>query len=268
MRKKLLTIAMVMTMAAATTACGASEENNGNATQTTKQNNENAGTTDSSDDTSKDDSNEETTDAKTEVEEYVDTIEDDKYSIAQYIKDTYPDAGMKFKEEMIIEKQNIKGETANLLDTGLSFTVTSEWNSYRTSEINDSVGTTYRPEEWNMLSERIAVIITDEFARQECTEEKYVELMKKSIDEYVEFGALYEKVIVYKVNINGYEGYGIESHPSQQNGRSYMFWMYIDGHVYSVELSGIISDLVRPSDELYNEVIESAMSVISTITCK
>ena len=268
MRKKLLTLAMVMTMVVATTACGDSEGGDGNTTQTTKQNNENAGTTGSSDDTSKDDSNEETTGAKTEIEEYVDTIEDDKYGIAQYIKDTYPDAGIKFKKEMVIEKQDITGETANLLNTDLSYTVSSDWTSGRSSEINDSVGSTYRPEEWNMLSERISVGVTDEYGRQECTEDKYVELIKKCVDEHAGGKTLYEIDSVYKVNINGYEGYGIEIYSSQYNGRSYIFWMYIEGHVYSVELSGMLSNLVRPSEELYNGVIESGLAIISTINVK
>lgn len=268
MRKKLLTLAMVVTMATAITACGGSEDDNGNATQTTKQNNENDGTADSSDDTSKDDSNEETTGDKAEVEEYVDTIEDDKYEIAQFIKDTYPDANVKLKKEMVIEKQDIEGEMANLFDTDLSYTVTSEWELCVTAEKSDLVTYRYQPEERDLLSDRIYVTITAENDRQECTEDEYVRYIKQYIDSYAKYDALYEKVIVYRVNINGYEGYGIETYKSQCTGRSYMFWLYIDGHVYSVELKGIASKSVGASDELHNEVEESAMSVISTITCE
>ncbi len=266
MRKKLLTLAMIVTMAATITACGGSEDDNGNATQTTKHSNENEGTTGSSDDTSKDsskdDSDEETTDDKAEVEEYVDTIEDDKYDIAQYIKDTYPDAGIKFKKEMVIEKQDIEGEKVNLFDTDLSYTVTSEWELCEAEGKIDYVIYRYHPEEMDLLSYRIYVTITAENDRQECTEDEYVRYIKHYIDSYRSD----ETAIVYKVNINGYEGYGIETYRSQCTGRTYMFWLYIDGHVYSVELKGIVSKSIGASDELHNEVEERAMSVISTIT--
>lgn len=272
MRKRLLTLAMVMSVALFATACG--DDESGDAVKTTKENSENAGNTDSSDEISKDDSkddsngasDEETTEANVEEEEYVDTIENDEYGIAQYIKDTYPDADIKFKKEMILEKKDIAGENVQILDTNLSFTMSDEWQFKGSMDTEDWVRYRYNPDERNLMNEHMDIIITARYDRQECTEEQYIECIQNSIADYVEYGALHDKVSVYKVNINGYEGYGIESFPSKDDGKKELFLMYIDGHIYSVSLGEYISKLLCVPDELYNEVFESALSVISTMS--